>query len=214
MAQLLQHSLQGCQCPVSSSISPCLASKGLWPQGCLTPSSPHSCTAAVPCLLWRLMQAPMLSTESARESNLMPYTLISQIKQQGTFVYWVPMNGAVLAVRSASRSHSGHSCWRAAHSCSRLLPQEPFGRAYPLIPGINCPTVSHHLHLPPCRGGIQFMGHCRIGSIALFTWDVQASNAKWCCLLLDFMVFPTLHSLFVHLLFQHQQTTKGNLRLH
>lgn len=124
------------------------------------------------------------------------------------------MNGAVLAARSASRSHSGHSCWRGAYNWSCLLPQEPFSRAYPLIPGRNCPTASHYLHLPPCRGGVRFMGHCRIESITLLPWGVWPSNPKWCHLLWDFMFFPTVHSLFVHLPFQHQQATKGNLQPH
>lgn len=107
------------------------------------------------------------------------------------------MNGAVLAARSASRSHSGHSCWRGAHNWSCLLPQEPFGRAYPLIPGRNCPTASHYLHLPPCRCGVRFMGHCRIESITLLPWGVWPSNPKWCHLLWDFMLFPTVHSSFI-----------------
>lgn len=85
------------------------------------------------------------------------------------------------------------------------LPPHPRDKlSHSVPPSASAPVQRQH----------PFMGHCRIGSIALFTWDVQASNAKWCCLLLDFMVFPTLHSSFVHLLFQHQQTTKGNLRLH
>lgn len=49
------------------------------------------------------------------------------------------MNGAVLAVRAASRSHSGHSCWQGACSCSHLLPWEPFSRAFPSTQGENDP---------------------------------------------------------------------------
>lgn len=93
MAQLLQHVLQGWQPPVGTSISQCPVLMRLQPWGFLTASSPIPClspacaTAAVPLLLWQPTQAPTLSTDNTRESNLLPSMLISRIKQRGTFLF-------------------------------------------------------------------------------------------------------------------------------
>lgn len=43
MSWLAKHNPQHWRPPVHTSILPCLAPMGLQPQGCLTPSSPHSC---------------------------------------------------------------------------------------------------------------------------------------------------------------------------
>lgn len=91
---------------------PHFSSSGFLQQWCLDTSGP----AQQPAL------TPTLSTESTRESSLLHCVLISLIKKQGSFVYWVPVNGTVLAVRSASRSCSGDGCWQGAGGCIHLLP--------------------------------------------------------------------------------------------
>lgn len=200
MAQLLQHAPQGWQPPVSTSISPCLAPMGIWPQGCLTPSGPCSCAS-----VHNVSQSSSALTPPATDEGSHTQHRECKGKQSHALrAYLLDKTARHFCLLSVDE-------WSCLGSRSHSWPQEPFTRAYPLIPGRNCPPASHHPHLPLCRGGIGFMGHCRIGSITLFPLGVRPSNAKGCCLLQDFMVFPTLHSSFVHLPVQHWQTTKGNL---
>lgn len=168
-------------------------------------------TAGVPWVLWQPTQAPTLGTESARESNLMPCVLISQVKEQGTSFYRVLMNGAVLAVRLASRSHLRHSCWCGACSCSHYR-----SLLAGLIPSCQGETTPQHptIHICLHREVASDLWGIAGQGAPLLPWSMRLSNAKQCHLLQDFRVFPTLHSSFVHLPLQHWQTTKGNLQPH
>lgn len=165
----------------------------------------------MPWVLWQPTQAPTLGTESARESNLMPCVLISQVKEQGTSFYRVLMNGAVLAVRLASRSHLRHSCWCGACSCSHYR-----SLLAGLIPSCQGETTPQHptIHICLHREVASDLWGIAGQGAPLLPWSMQLSNAKQCHLLQDFRVFPTLHSSFVHLPLQHWQTTKGNLQPH
>lgn len=130
------------------SISPCLPPHDSVPThlSLLVPA------AAVPRCPWAAGAASHTPHREHKAASLLPCAFISPIKERGTFVYRVLMNGAVLAARSAARSHSRPGCWQGAGGCGRLLPQESFGRAQPLVPLRNCPTASHRPHLPHCRG--------------------------------------------------------------
>ena len=219
MAHLLQHTPQGWQPPVSTSISPCLAPVGLQPQGCLTPSSPRSCmpvrsvshsSSAVAPLVINAGSHAQHRKRKGKQSHALHAYLLDKTARHFCLLSadeWyclgceiglqIPLRAQLLAGSLQLQPPIARGAfWQG-------LPTHPREKLLHSIP----PSAS-----APMQRWCQIYGALRDREHHSLSLGCVAEQIQTVLFAPDFMVFPTLHSSFVHLPFQHQQTNKGTLR--